>query len=225
MDSLKPENEEIEPFPYIQTNTGFSEFFHTIFRTGRFPRFDEYKDRELPSYYERISYIEDFGYYLPCMEVVDYIKKMDTKWVSVGCGRGYFERILQLHGVDVIATDKVAVVDNVYFRGGLNRRTGYTDIELISASDAIKKYSDRNVIFSWVSYAEPWGYEALKKIKRGLYVINIGEMYGGCTGDDDFNIFLDNNCQTLDRLPHRPFYGIHDSVHLYKVIKHDREKL
>src|SRR5574343_466549 len=155
MDSINSCNEEIDPFPYIQTNTGFSDFFHTIFKSGRFPYYKEYNERELPSYFERFSYIEDFGYYLPCMEVVDYIKKMDTKWVSVGCGRGYFERILQLHGVDVIATDKVAVVDNVYFRGGFNRRTGYTDIELISASDAIKKYSDRNVIFSWVSYAEP----------------------------------------------------------------------
>jgi hypothetical protein len=25
--------------------------------------------------------------------------------------------------------------------------------------------------------------------------------------------------QVLERLPHEPFYGIHDSVHLYKVLK------
>ena len=76
-------NEEIEPFPYIQTNTGFSDFFHTIFKSGRFPYYSEYNERELPSYFERFSYIEDFGYYLPCMEVVNYIKQMDTQWVSV----------------------------------------------------------------------------------------------------------------------------------------------
>lgn len=219
MNSLTISNEEIDPFPYIQTNTGFSQFFHTIFKSGRFPWQSEYSKRELPSFFERFSYIEDFGYYLPCMEVVKYIKKMDVKWVSVGCGRGYFERILQLHGVDVIATDKFTVEDNLYFRGGLHRKTPYTEIELLSASDAITKYHDRNVIFSWVSYGEPWGYEALKLIKSGLKVINIGESYGGCTGDDDFNIYLNTNCQVLERLPHEPFFGIHDSVHLYKVIK------
>ena len=220
MNSLKAENEEIEPFPYIQTNTGFFEFFYTIFKSGRFPYYSEYSKRELPSYFERFGFIEDFGYYLPCMEVVNHIKNMDTKWVSVGCGRGYFEKILQLHGVDIIATDKVSVADNVYFRGGLHRRTSYTEIEILSATDAIKKYNDRNVIFSWVSYDEPWGYDALKKIKRGRYVINVGEMYGGCTGDDNFNLYLDNNCQMIERLPHKPFFGIHDSVHLYKVMKH-----
>ena len=219
MDSINSCNEEIDPFPYIQTNTGFSDFFHTIFKSGRFPSYSEYNERELPSYFERFSFIEDFGYYLPCMDVVDYIKKMDTQWVSVGCGRGYFEKILQLHGVDIIPTDISRVDENLYFRGGLHRRTPYTDIELLSASDAIEKYPHRNVIFSWVSYNEPWGYEALKKIKFNRYVINIGEMYGGCTGDDDFNICLDRNCQIVERLPHKPFYGIHDSVHLYNVVK------
>ena len=101
----------------------------------------------------------------------------------------------------------------------MHRRTPFTNIEFLSASDAIEKYPHRNVIFSWVSYNEPWGYEALKKIKCNRYVINIGEMYGGCTGDDDFNICLVRNCQIVERLPHKPFYGIHDSVHLYKVIK------
>jgi len=219
MNSLVQENEDIESVPYIQTNTGFSDFFHTTFRSGRFPYYSEYSKRELPSYFERFSFIEDFGYYLPCMEVVNYIKKMDTKWVSVGCGRGYFERILQLHGVDVIATDIVSVDSNMYFRGGLHRNTPYIDIELLSASDAVTKYHDRNVIFSWVSYEEPWGYEALKLIKSGRKVINIGEPYGGCTGDDDFNNYLSTKCQVIERLPHEPFYGIHDSVHLYKVIK------
>ena len=42
MDSVNSENEEIDPFPYIQTNTGFSDFFHTIFKSGRFPYYKEY---------------------------------------------------------------------------------------------------------------------------------------------------------------------------------------
>ena len=211
--------DELEPFPYINTNTGFTEFFSNEFRKGKFPYYSDYLKRERPTYFERFSFIEDYGYYLPCMEVVDYIQKMNTQWVSVGCGRGYFESILKLHSVDVIATDKSPVNQNMYFRGGLHRTSPYTEIEILDASDAIQKYSERHVIFSWVSYGEAWGYEAIKNVKLGNYVINIGEMYGGCTGDDAFNLFLDTNCQMIERLPHKPFFGIHDSVHLYKVIK------
>jgi hypothetical protein len=139
-------DEEIDPFPYIQTNTGFSDFFHTIFKSGRFPRYSEYNERELPSYFERFSFIEDFGYYLPCMDVVDYIKNMDIQWVSVGCGRGYFEKILQLHGVDIIPTDISRVDENLYFRGDLHRRTPmkklhfYVDTFLLHLMQTIIQY-------------------------------------------------------------------------------------
>lgn len=211
------DDEEIEPFPYINTNTGFMQFFRDIFRSGRFPYYKEYVDKGIPTYFERFQFMEEFGYFLPCMEVVDYIKSLDTKWLSVGCGRGYFEYILNLHGIDVIATDKCNVIDNMYFKSGIHRKSSYTQLETISADLAISKYPDRSVIFSWVSYDESWGYEALRKISNALYVLNVGEDFGGCTGDDAFNSHLYNECKLIERLPHYTFPTIHDNVKLYKV--------
>jgi hypothetical protein len=44
------DDEEIEPFPYINTNTGFMQFFRDIFRSGRFPYYEEYVDKGIPTY-------------------------------------------------------------------------------------------------------------------------------------------------------------------------------
>lgn len=212
------DDDKIEPFPYITTNTGFMKFFREIFISGRFPYYSEYLEKGKATYFERFQFMEEYGYFLPCMEVVDYIKNSNLKWLSVGCGRGYFEHILQLHGVDVIATDKCNVSENMYFNGGIHRKFSYTELEKINASDAIIKYSDRSVIFSWVSYDEAWGHEALCKIRSGINVLNIGEDLGGCTGDDSFNLHLTNKCELIEELPHYTFPCIYDNVKLYKVV-------
>jgi len=129
--------------------------------------------------YIHMSIFNDlFGWSIPSREsvekIVDFIG--EDKVLEIGGGRGLWSRLLQESGIDVICTSKsIHYSQRDPYRDRNN--TSWTTVHKMKADEAIRKYSDRNVIFiSWGMYS----LDFLMKF-RGRKVVIVGEGDSGCT--------------------------------------------
>lgn len=127
---------------------------------------------------------------IPTIEAINEICLFvnNNKVLEVGAGTGLWTRLLQLKGVDIVATDI----------GGAGNYFDYNDkdyifcnIDLINGMDAVEKYKDCEVLFLCWSPFTSLAYNVLKLFK-GNKLIYIGEPEGGCTADSDFFKLLEN---------------------------------
>ena len=135
--------------------------------------------------------------------------------VSVGCGFGYTESIAIVQGADIIATDIQPNKKNGWCRDG----KFHCKIEKLNASEAVKKYEDRNVFMAWPPYDNPMAHEVVSNMKVETYLIYIGESDGGCTGDHNFFEALYRDFEECDYVSIPKFAGINDGCWIYKKIK------
>lgn len=205
-------DDTIDSFPVINTYTGLVDKIRESISTNTLYSVDEIGECGIC---ERYDFIREFGYVIPTSELIDAIKSLGRKWVSIGCGRGYLERILLLNGIDVIATDIVPVNRNPYFMGS-GYHEPYTPIEVIDGFWATKKYHDRSVILSWIPADAMWGIEVVKSLGDNLFLF-IGERHNGCTGHNLFHDYIDANYSHVMSIPHAKFIGINDAINVYKL--------
>lgn len=125
---------------------------------------------------------------------VEYIKSLASSIsiiltgdlvLEVCAGDGALTRWLSKYGVNIRATDdlswgknnptpsKAACVVNPIF-----------PVEELDAIEAIRKYSPRMVITSWIPYGSDLDIRILRE--KPEFLIIIGEGEGGCTGSSDF---------------------------------------
>jgi hypothetical protein len=124
--------------------------------------------------------------------------------LEIGSGTGYWAFEFLKRGVPFVATDINPC------SGFFERTEPYTDIEKLSAIEAITKYPNHNLLTCWPSYAEPWAYEGLKAF-TGQYVFYVGEGQGGCTADGDFHDLLESNFE-IEIFDIPQWYGLHDCL-------------
>lgn len=106
-----------------------------------------------------------------CQEFVD-----DDSILSIGSGRSFIEKLFLLKKIKVHPTDNYKWQMNGHF----------CKVEKINHKNAIKKYSDANVLMLiWPPHSDPMASESLKLFK-GNKVIYVGEGIGGCTANNKF---------------------------------------
>lgn len=205
-------DESIDGFPIINTYTGLVDKVRDALATNTLYSVDEIGNC---GWCERYDFIREFGYFIPTKEYVNAIKSLGRKWVSIGCGRGYMERILRNNGIDIIATDIVSVDKNPYFEC-----SGFDDahipIELMDGYCAACKYPDRSIISSWMPMDSLWAIDVIAQLRDNLFVF-IGERHGGCTGHNMVHDYIDTECDVVMTIPHANFVGIHDGITVYKL--------
>ena len=135
--------------------------------------------------------------------------------VSVGSGFGYTESIAIVQGADIIATDIRPNKKNGWCRDG----KFHCEVEELNASEAVKKYHDRNVFMAWPPYDNPMAHEVITNMKEGTYLIYIGETDGGGTGDHNFFEALYSDFEECDYFSIPKWAGINDACWIYKKIK------
>lgn len=205
-------SETIDDFPVINTYTGLVDKIRESLSTNALYSIDDIGECGLC---ERHDFIREFGYFIPTREFVDSVKSLNRKWVSIGCGRGYMERILLNNGIDVVATDILPVDKNPYFMGS-GFHESYTNIEIIDGYWASRKYIDRSVIISWIPMDAMWGIEVVNALRDNLFLY-IGERHNGCTGHNLFHDHIDATCDNVMSIPHAKFGGINDVINVYKL--------
>ena len=140
------------------------------------------------SYYTRDMIIKACGFSVISMDWIRILSKYlyGLRGLEIMAGKGALSKALQDCGISVICTDSYSwESDNDYS----DWRSHFTEIEQISAMDAVIKYgADIDfIICSWScgsSFVE--ALDKLHEINPNCEIIYIGENESGCTADDMF---------------------------------------
>lgn len=158
---------------------------------------------------------------IPSKPAIEKIKEyMGTNTLlEIGCGFGFWAKMMMNEGIDVIPTGMISRYENPY-----TNTPSDTDIFIsrcfipdefieMSSADAIIKYDQAKCLF--VSWGSCTFYEELLELFKGDIIIIIGEDEGGCTD------YFDCTCTDFDLVEEFEtprFYCINDSMRIYKRI-------
>jgi hypothetical protein len=163
----------------------------------------------------RKQFVSQFGFAVPCREMLEFVARHSKRIIEVGAGTGFMASQLRRFEIDVIATD-LDPGDEPYY--GFEIGTHHT-VEKISAIDAVNKYSDRDLFCSWPSLGKSWLSEAATELEPGRLLFYVGESYGGCTADDTFHELVDpdnGHFERVDLFDMVQFCGISDNLWVYR---------
>jgi len=139
-----------------------------------------------------------------------WIGKRKVLEIMAGCGSITFA--LENHGVDIIATDN--------FSWKSHKWNTWTNIENIDCIEAIKKYTDREIILCSWAYMDDILYNSLLELRKtNRLLIYIGEDKWGCCANDDFfnnvEIIEDKQFEEINK-KFKSYDCIHDYIALCK---------
>lgn len=169
----------------------------------------------------RDRYVKRFSWAIPTQKIIEKIAEY-SPIVEIGAGRGYWAKLLQGVGADVVCYDKNPPGlsdDNKYHPPceGLGFLQGQREFVSVLQGDeqSIVKHQDRALFLCWPPYADTMAFDCLK-LYAGKTVIYIGEGDGGCTGCDGFHEKLEREFNEVfnDGLPQ--WWGIHDELWIYE---------
>lgn len=154
-----------------------------------------------------------------CLLAYDWIRPL-AKWIGkrkcleIMCGSGALSKGLQDCGIDIQATDDFSWP---------HFKEPWTNIEKLSAVDAIKKYGRERdiVICSWppMDSAAHDALLTMRQVNPSALMIYIGESNEGCTADDNFFAtirYVEDEFFYKAIENYKSIWGIHDYPYLIK---------
>ena len=140
---------------------------------------------------------------------------------DLGCGTGYWARLLTDVGATVLAVDLHPPLEgnNHWHRheAGLTRQRialrHFTDVVKGDAT-TFDVPADHALMLCWPPYDDDMAARALTRY-QGDRVIYVGEGAGGCTGNDAFHAALAEQWDPIAHYEIPQWDGIHDGVHVY----------
>jgi hypothetical protein len=154
--------------------------------------------------------IANYGFAIPCIELIETITSFSKNILEVGSGTGYLSKLLRSKVDHLICTDSGK--NSYRFRVGSQFRVIH-----VNAVKAIKRYPEKDVLMSWPCYHRNWSYHAAKAMKPGRYLFYIGEGAYGCTGTDEFHDYLSSDkFQYINSCSIPKWYGLHDRLEIYQ---------
>ena len=178
---------------------------------------DDIKDN-MYAFEERDIFIKSAGF---ALITKNFVKAL-SEWIGgrsvleIMAGTGYISKSLKDEGVNV-----VAVTDIKESSWGFKKE--WTEVEKLSANDAIMKYNNVDIIICSWAYMDNNMYEALLTMREynpNAIILYIGEDYGGCTANDNFFenlISIEDDVFEENVIPlYRQWYGIHDEPRLVR---------
>jgi len=142
--------------------------------------------------------------------IVDLIQKHipNPVGVEVMSGKGWLSYWLKRSGIEVMA-----ITDNKTWKGFDWKLPTPVPIFNMDCVDAVKEFQLQGanlVIMSW-PYMNDNAFKVLKVMKKGTWLLYIGESESGCTADDDFFEFAYKHCEWFASEEYfKQFHGIHD---------------
>ena len=142
---------------------------------------------------------EIYSWAIPNQEAIESLVSLGPI-VEMGAGKGYWANLVKNAGGDIIAFD--IIPSNVWHP---------VDYAL---NGVVKNNSHRALFLCWPPYAEPMAYNYARQYK-GSTIAVIGEERG-CTGNDDFWEYLNDNFTLNKRVVIPQWYTIHDCLTIWK---------
>lgn len=171
------------------------------------------KDEYGFDYQIRTELTRKYSWAIPTHEALNIIKQY-SPIIEIGAGTGYWAKMLEDIGCDIlpIDTNPPTLGENLF-----GHKIEYTSI-IKSGIDVIKLFPDCNIFLCWL-YMDPTAFEVAKLLKVNRHLIYIGEGQCGCNANDDFFEYLSSNFTEVVSCGIPQWYGIHDSLTVYRKVK------
>lgn len=123
----------------------------------------------------RDQYIRDFGYMLPCAELLDELQKAEHV-VEIGAGTGYMTAIMRHRGINVTGSDPAMGHGHIFDHGK------YDATQVRAEGKTMVRRFPRSLVFcAWPSLAETWFRQMLKAMHIGQRIVTVLE---DCTAEE-----------------------------------------
>ncbi len=129
----------------------------------------------------RIAYVQTYAWAL-CDEQAIALAAQYGPILEVGSGTGWWAALLQMAGVDIIATDVLSDDESSNHRKAIT----WTDIAQMSSREAVNRYRGRTLMLVWPDDSYNQMATAALRAYEGDTVIYVGEGSGGCCAGDGF---------------------------------------
>ncbi len=157
--------------------------------------------------YARSKFIEEFGFPIPCLELIEAIKSEGPS-VELGAGSGYLAALVNVCGGHVIPTDS--------YKGGYFFKIAfYMKVHRLAASAAVKAFPNIPVLMSWPSFQAKWPSRVANMLKPGGRLLYIGEA-DGCTARCSFDDILFRKFREIKKVSIPQWEGIHDHLRIFE---------
>ena len=191
--------------------------------------YDSKFQRMIESFSLRKLYISRYGYVPLSKEVIQEMTnkfhEIDVdEFLELQAGTGFMTKVLIDYGFVGTGITLKIPEDPHANHWGLKQHAMYhhcVDNDILVLADIRETDIDplpKMVISSWIPYEH--GEEVLEFFeKNGLpeYYTLIGEGRGGCTANDEFHEWLENNYTEIESIgSYKSFSGIYDSILIYK---------
>jgi hypothetical protein len=138
----------------------------------------------------RDELVRAFAFAIPDEPALAAVRRLSPAGVvEVGAGTGYWARLLEERGVDVLAVDASPPPggDNPWFAAV----APWTQVAPADES-IVDEHADRTLLLVWPTRDETWAADAVARYAAagGQVVLHVGEPPGGRTGDDLFHALL-----------------------------------
>jgi len=154
----------------------------------------------------RTRLCREYAWAVPCDEALEVLAGLGPI-VEGGAGSGYWTHLLRERGVDVVAYD-VAPHDNEWVKAG------WSDV-LVGGAEQMAPHRDRTLLLVWPPYDDRMALDHVMA-HGGQTVCYVGEGEYGCTGDDAFHRYLDENFEVIAEVDIPRWRNIGDSMWVYR---------
>lgn len=152
-------------------------------------------------YHERQRLVQKYSWAVPNQEVIEVIASY-SPIVEIGAGAGYWAFLIQQLGGEICCYD-IKPPEQVWFKvqeGG---------------PEKIQDHLDYTLFLCWPPCDESMAMDCLK-LYSGKILLYVGEGDGGCTGDDEFHMLLENGFEEMQYVDIPQWSGIHDHLLVYQ---------
>jgi hypothetical protein len=164
--------------------------------------------------------VAEYAWAIPTEDVVRKIAAL-SPICELGCGTGYWAKLLRDVGAKILAVDAKPPLEGKNFwhrpkTGPLQQPTVLRHFVDVVRGDVatFDVPPEQTLMLCWPPFDNGMASQALARYS-GSRVIYIGEGKGGCTGDDDFHTALAEQWK-LDTCYEIPQWeGLHDDVRVY----------
>ena len=160
----------------------------------------------------REQYMKQFGFMIPCAELLDELQKADLV-VEVGAGTGYMTAIMRHRGIRVIGSDPRLGYGHVLKHGT------YDDLQVVAQGKTmVRRYPDALVFCSWPSLEETWFRQMLKAMRVGQRIVTVLE--DSC-GEETARAYFDA-CFEVERMIDIPAFQHMNDIAYVAIKKRGR---
>lgn len=165
-------------------------------------------------FYLRENLIKKYSWAIPNAKAIRTIENYAKNGlIEIGAGTGYWCYLLSKVGVDCVAFDSKPYENQCK---GNDRK--WFEVKVGSVEQLLLPENQHRTLFlCWVPYESDLGTDCLK-LFQGEYFAVVGEGKCGCCATDEFFEYLDDRFEWLENVRIPQYFGVHDSLDIYKKV-------